>query len=713
MYEFSEFSKDNIMDEFGSYDEPLSKDFKVMLNGSEIPVYTCRISKYTFNRFWPGHQREIDQSEIASFVNIVADEKIKLDVTIQRSYKNIMIRPYSKNISFEDNNGQVSFSVDEGQYVFATDNLHSPLYIFVTRPIKCSNKDEVTYYFGPGKHFANKITLKDNESIYIDKDAHVYGYVFADGAQNIKIFGNGLLDDSTEERAVGQCYEKFSNGNIRMFNCKNVKFEGVLMKNSACWCMSMFNCFDVNADNIKIFGQWRYNTDGVDIVNSQNIVLKNSFVHSFDDSVAIKGIDAYISTDNKNILAENCVLWCDWGKACEIGLETACREYKNITFRNCDIIRGGNTFLDIQNGDCAEVHDILFENINAEFNSFDHFPQIQENDEMVYTSENEKFVPALISLVNNRFRAAYNVGDLPEIDLTGIQCATIHDIVFRNINVYYDEKIEKLGGKYNAAICVNSCLKDVRHYNIKISGLCINGEEITEDKAILHIENSENVQFTDEFSNLSQNTVSSENQVKQDEFVRFYNPNGKGKRVMFLGNSITFHGKKEDIGWFGNWGMAASCEQKDYVHLMMKKINESSPDSAFCICQAAEWERNFKNGESTFNLYEKAKAFEADIIIGRIVENCPVDNFDENLFAQKYRELLEFLNSSGKAKLIITSGFWRTPGDKALESLAKNLNAEFVSLSDLGENDDMMAKGRFTHAGVAMHPGDDGMAEIA
>ena len=42
------------------YIEPISGDYRVFLNGKEIPVYTCRISKYPFNRLWPGHQREIE-----------------------------------------------------------------------------------------------------------------------------------------------------------------------------------------------------------------------------------------------------------------------------------------------------------------------------------------------------------------------------------------------------------------------------------------------------------------------------------------------------------------------------------------------------------------------------------------------------------------------------------------------------------------------------
>ena len=62
----------------------------------------------------------------------------------------------------------------------------------------------------------------------------------------------------------------------------------------------------------------------------------------------------------------------------------------------------------------------------------------------------------------------------------------------------------------------------------------------------------------------------------------------------------------------------------------------------------------------------------------------------------------------------MTGLFW--PNERkqaAMEAAARQLNAPFVPLSDLGTRDDMKALGLFEHAGVAAHPGDLGMRAIA
>ena len=212
---------------------------------------------------------------------------------------------------------------------------------------------------------------------------------------------------------------------------------------------------------------------------------------------------------------------------------------------------------------------------------------------------------------------------------------------------------------------------------------------------------------------IEKNTVKAENQLAKNQFICYINPEGKGKRVLFVGNSITRHGVKHDIGWHNDWGMAASALEKDYVHIVAKEILQKDSEAAFCICQAAEWECNCYDGEKTFELFKAARDFKADIIIMRLVENCPRDNYNSELFREEYGKLVSYLNGSGKAKIIITTGFWKHIADGAIREYARKNGYPLVELNDLGEDEKMKAIGLFEHEGVANHPGDMGMASIA
>ena len=81
------------------------------------------------------------------------------------------------------------------------------------------------------------------------------------------------------------------------------------------------------------------------------------------------------------------------------------------------------------------------------------------------------------------------------VNLDGINQTCVHDIVAKNINVFYDEKIEKQDGKYNIPICINSSVEGVDFYNIKISNINVNGDHLTKENAIIEIDNVNNFCF--------------------------------------------------------------------------------------------------------------------------------------------------------------------------------------------------------------------------
>ncbi len=213
---------------------------------------------------------------------------------------------------------------------------------------------------------------------------------------------------------------------------------------------------------------------------------------------------------------------------------------------------------------------------------------------------------------------------------------------------------------------------------------------------------------------LDENTVPAKNQLKSNDSIFYENETGNGVRILFVGNSITLHAYKAEIGWYGeNYGMAASSKDKDYVHLVKKYVLENDAQASFCICQASEWEVNWKNGEEQIQEFLPAREFNADIIIMRIVENCPKQEMQIDNFAKQYKKLIDYFNPNKKAKIILTTGFWKHPADEAIIKVGKDNGYVTVYLGKLEEDSTMMALGEYEHKGVSLHPGDRGMAEIA
>lgn len=140
-------------------------------------------------------------------------------------------------------------------------------------------------------------------------------------------------------------------------------FDGIVMRDPPGWTLIPSASRNIRIANVKLIGLWRYNSDGIDQVNCQHVQIDRCFVRAFDDCIALKGLkgrgDAVTDDqDLEDILVTDCVIWNDWGRALEIGAETCADLIRDITFRNCDIIRVNYVALDIQHGDRTLVTNV-------------------------------------------------------------------------------------------------------------------------------------------------------------------------------------------------------------------------------------------------------------------------------------------------------------------------------------------------------------------
>ena len=207
------------------------------------------------------------------------------------------------------------------------------------------------------------------------------------------------------------------------------------------------------------------------------------------------------------------------------------------------------------------------------------------------------------------------------------------------------------------------------------------------------------------------NDVPAVGQLKGSDCISFETTENADIKLLFLGNSITRHGKAENLGWCGDWGMAASSKENDYVHKLISKFCQKGIKVSVCIANLSDWERT-RNMDSLFTKYLSALRFNADYVIVRLGENaCPDKYLSE--FELCYGELTDLFSRNG-AKIVLTDLFWEyEPFDNFVAELAKARGYAFAEIHDLGNDDEMKAIGKFSHNGVAVHPGDKGMAEIA
>ena len=204
---------------------------------------------------------------------------------------------------------------------------------------------------------------------------------------------------------------------------------------------------------------------------------------------------------------------------------------------------------------------------------------------------------------------------------------------------------------------------------------------------------------------LQENNVPSEHQNEECYFPQL----NSGIRVLFVGNSITKHAPKPEIGWTNDCGMEASSVDKDYVHLVEEKIREKHKDASFAILQVADFERNFESFQIEKE-HREAIDFNADIIImffgANVTKEYDKKSNPKITFGERYEKLRNALNKHGKAKILHLQGFYIRPVlDAEKKKVAEKYNDEYAELGEIRTSAD-------TH-GHFNHPNDKGMADIA
>jgi len=402
----------------------------VLFNGKPLTIHEVRVSAHPINRVWPGYQRDPSQAEPAWFVEFDMTEAGILEVEYDRNVpSDLEIRPLSYNLLPDLINDHTVrlFIESPSHFVLAPKSGHDALHVFADAPFKYERMPG-DLYFGPGEHDAGVILPKAGQTVCIDSGAVVYGMILCYKADNVKVVGHGILDSSRlkcpKEAVAGEpggelmkvCQtlgfgfsELYVGGHVVVWGSRNFEMHGVTMVDSPSWAVCVRNgCDNVLFDDVKIVGQWRYNSDGIDICASTRSVIRNSFIRSFDDCIVARapylpGETSEMAVDD--LLVEKCVLWCDWGKNLEIWCgELPCR-VRNIRFQDIDVIRASHFVISITttygSGDTL-VENITYRDIRVDTDDFYPESVFQKSDDETYPDNPKEFLPSAVYLYHGR-----------------------------------------------------------------------------------------------------------------------------------------------------------------------------------------------------------------------------------------------------------------------------------------------------------------------
>lgn len=177
-------------------------------------------------------------------------------------------------------------------------------------------------------------------------------------------------------------------------------------------------------------------------------------------------------------------------------------------------------------------------------------------------------------------------------------------------------------------------------------------------------------------------------------------------RILILGNSITLHGPSPEIGWTGDWGMAATSAAHDYAHIVAAHI----PDAALEIRNISTLETN----PELFSLHslDSSLAQSPDLVIVELGDNAR----DASTFRTAYGALTDRISAVHPAALVCTTTWWeRAEVDSVIRSACNGTGEHVVDIGALYLNplNRAAAERSSLDGGVAIHPGDRGMTQLA
>ncbi|MFC5404125.1 glycosyl hydrolase family 28 protein [Cohnella soli] len=364
-----------------------STDYQVRVNGHPVHVYRTSVH-FEDDRL----EKERCEPEMASFCYFpMTEDQAVVEVEVLfGAPDDVSIRPLSRAIRWDIRERTIRFVLDSPVKLSVEIGrlIHRNLMIFAEQPERepisapAASGAENLIYFGPGVHtIAGEygiLELKSRQTLYLAAGAVLRGRIFAEDAHDIVIRGAGILEGTClKGRWPDYLQSHFGEERgterpafVELRNCVNVTIRGIKLIDSPSWTVYLSGCEQVLIEDIKLIG-YVPNSDGINPVDSRDVTIRDVFIRTGDDCVAVKANAGRANTVVERITVSDSVFWADRASAIEIGHETTAAAIQDVIFENLDILHQdmeitGYHAIDIANCDQAAVRRITYRDIRVE-----------------------------------------------------------------------------------------------------------------------------------------------------------------------------------------------------------------------------------------------------------------------------------------------------------------------------------------------------------
>lgn len=329
-------------------------NYTVYGNGGEMTLRTAAVYPAPYHC-----------QQTMEYLQFVWKEPVTLRIVSKEPVRSVVLRPLSLHMTAEADGHEIRLCIEKPVKLSLEINGKTANNLLIlaeeNRYEAFETKREHVMYFPAGVHETGILTINQDDTVlYLEEGAYLHGKIDLNRCSRVTVCGYGVVSMERYSYEMRPTYSRC----VDAVYCRNVVIRDITIMDSNDWSLRICGCEDVLVDNVKIFG-CRGNSDGVDVCGSRRVLVENVFTRVWDDSLVVKALD---TGDVEDVVFRNCILWNDFARPMEVGVELRADRVRRIRFENIDVLHSptGYPLMGIHHGDRAAVSDVVFDGIRIE-----------------------------------------------------------------------------------------------------------------------------------------------------------------------------------------------------------------------------------------------------------------------------------------------------------------------------------------------------------